>query len=70
MITVEAVDGARKEEVEKALKERFFSDVTGIVEFVSRVVNEKWRVCFKSDRVEGGGGTRSSIAQLVRACGC
>lgn len=45
MITVEAVNGAHKEEVEKAMKDRFFSDVTSIVEFVDRVLHPKWRVC-------------------------
>ena len=66
MITVEAVNGAHKEEVEKAMKDRFFSDVTSIVEFVDRVVHPKWRVCWRCER----SGVRSSIAQLVRACGC
>ncbi len=45
MITVEAVNGAHKEGVEKAMKDRFFSDVTSIVEFVDRVLHPKWRVC-------------------------
>ena len=66
MITVEAVNGAHTEGVEKAIKGRFFSDVTGIVEFVDRVLHPKWRVCWRRER----SGVRSSIAQLVRACGC
>lgn len=51
MISVEGVKGAHKEEVEKAMKDKFFSDVTGIVEFVYHVIDPKLHVCFKYDHI-------------------
>ena len=51
MISVEGVKGAHKEEVEKAMKDKFFSDVTGIVEFVHNVIDPKLHVCFKYDHI-------------------